>query len=666
MNWIDTGSKETVRLNSQDGRPVFPKRAVVTSGMPYGNKELHFGHVGGVFIHADVYARFLRDRIGPDQVMFVSGTDCYGSAIEISYRDQKQNGFDGTIQDYLAANHARQQETLDAYGISLDMFAASALGEAGDIHRRISADVFNRLYEGGYLRLEEVQQFYDEESGSYLNGRQVTGRCPIAGCRSETAYADECSLGHQYSPNELIHPVSVTTGKNPSLRMVRNWYFDLERFSQALKDRQNELRLREDCRQSLVNVIDEFLKDPMIYVKNEDMETVEGFRAELPAHTCDADPHKTSTALVFSSLADREQACRVLKEHGVRYRTGKTLVPFRLSGNVEWGIPVPEKEGISGLTFWVWPESLWAPISFCRACLRQHGRPEEEWTRWWTDPDAQVYQFIGEDNIYFYAVAEMGLFMALHALSGREGPPHLPVIVPNRHVFYGKKKASSSSADKPPRAIDLLNHYTAEQLRMHFAHMALASRSVSFTPKSVMQGQDGFDATLVEGNILTNVYNRLVRSCFYTAQKYFDGRLPACSPSPAVLESAESLIREYEWCMYRIELFRAIDLLDVYLRDANKNWSAETKRAEAENDNTIRAQILADSFHVVRVAATLLHPFAPEGTEMVREYLGVDERLWDWERIFDPLTAFLEDGHTFRFLEPRVDFFRKHPSQLGS
>ena len=171
-------------MSTHDGRPVFPKRAIVTSGMPYGNKDLHFGHVGGVFIHADIYARFLRDRIGPEQVLFISGTDCYGSAIEISYQDLKRDGFDGTIRDYLAANHARQKETLDAYGISLDIFAASALGEAGETHRRLSEEIFRRLYDGGYLRLEEVQQFYDEESGKYLNGRQVTGRCPIAGCRA--------------------------------------------------------------------------------------------------------------------------------------------------------------------------------------------------------------------------------------------------------------------------------------------------------------------------------------------------------------------------------------------------------------------------------------------------------------------------------------------------
>ena len=646
-------------MHTQDDRPVFPKRAIVTSGMPYGNKELHFGHIGGVFIHADIYARFLRDRIGSERVIFVSGTDCYGSAIEISYQNMKENGFTGTIKDYIAMNHTRQKETLDAYGISLDIFAASALGRAGEIHSQLSADIFNRLYEAGVLRLDEVQQFYDEESGKYLNGRQVTGRCPIAGCDSETAYADECSLGHQYSPNELIHPISVTTGKTPSLKTVRNWYFDLERFSEQLKSRQNELRQQENCRQSLVNVIEEFLKNPMIYVKNEDMEGIEDLRSRMPAHTLDIDPRKSSTALVFSTLEDREQACSMLREQSVRFRTGKTLVPFRLSGNVEWGIPVPEKEGIRDLTFWVWPESLWAPISFTKAYLEQQHRSPDEWSLWWEDPDAAVFQFIGEDNIYFYAIAEMGLFMAL-------GQTHLPVIVPNRHVFYGKKKASSSSANKPPKAMELLDHYTAEQLSMHFAHMALSNRSVSFAPKSVMEGQTGFDATLVEGNILTNVYNRLVRSCFYTLQKYFDGVLPEREVSAAVLERSEALIKEYEWCLYRVELFRAIDLLDVYLRDANKNWAAETKRADAADDRTVREQILVDSFHVVRVAATLLHPFAPEGTDMVREYLAVAERLWNWDYIFEPLRFFLEADHRFRFLEPRVDFFCKHPSQFGS
>ena len=81
-NTAGNPAKET----SSGARPVFPKRAVITAGMPYGNKDLHFGHIGGVFVHADTYARFLRDRIGKDNVIFVSGTDCYGSPILEYYR----------------------------------------------------------------------------------------------------------------------------------------------------------------------------------------------------------------------------------------------------------------------------------------------------------------------------------------------------------------------------------------------------------------------------------------------------------------------------------------------------------------------------------------------------------------------------------------------------
>ena len=115
-------------------RPTFPRRAVVTAGMPYGNKQLHFGHVGGMFVHADVFARFLRDRIGPENVLFLSGTDCYGSPIVEAYRRLRQRGqAPASQQEYVQAQHDGQRRTLQAYGIGLDYFGASALGRSGQI-----------------------------------------------------------------------------------------------------------------------------------------------------------------------------------------------------------------------------------------------------------------------------------------------------------------------------------------------------------------------------------------------------------------------------------------------------------------------------------------------------------------------------------------------------
>ena len=130
-----------------DERPVFPKKAIITGGMPYGNKELHFGHVGGMFVHADAFARFLRDRIGYDNVIFVSGTDCYGSPIVEAYRKKCENeGYTGTIREYVEGNNKKQKEVLDQYEISPNLYGASALGKTGEVHNDISAYVFNTLY----------------------------------------------------------------------------------------------------------------------------------------------------------------------------------------------------------------------------------------------------------------------------------------------------------------------------------------------------------------------------------------------------------------------------------------------------------------------------------------------------------------------------------------
>lgn len=634
-------------------RPAFPARAVITGGMPYGNKELHFGHIGGVFIQADIFARFLRDRIGEENVIFVSGTDCYGATIEAGYDQARAEGFSGTLLDYVAKNHENQKRTLEQYQISANLFGASALGEAGRIHSAFSAELFESLYERGVLRLEETMQFYDEEKGVFLNGRQVTGRCPIQGCKSETAYADECSLGHQYSPSELICPVSALSGKTPSQRAVKNWYFDLPAFTSQIEEALKLWEKNPACRRSLLDVVGEFLKKPSVYVKKELLPEVEGLEG-LPPYEVLQEEQKPSAALVFEDLDAREKATGLLRGHGIRYRTGKALVPFRLSGNVAWGIPVPEREGAAGMTFWVWPESLWAPISFTKAVLGD-GTQGKEWEKWWKSEDAQVYQFIGEDNIYFYAIAETGLFSALS-----EGLT-APLIVPNHHLMYGKKKASSSGAVKPPKASELLNHYTPEQLRIHFMNASLAERSVGFEPKAILGGPEGgFDTVLYEGNLLTNVFNRLVRSCFYTAQKYCGGAYPERAVSVRVKEEADRVILSYERLMSEIALDKIFELLNLYLRDANKDWAARSKNGEQE----VIEQLLADTFHVIRVCTALFHPIAPQGCETIREYLGVDSRIWDWNYIFEGLEYFLNSPHTFRFLEPRFDFFRKHESQL--
>lgn len=191
--------------------------------MPYGNKSLHFGHVGGVFVPADCFTRFLKDRIGADNVLFVSGTDCYGSPIDEGYRKAKEAGqFNGSIQDYVQANHKSQASTLEKYDVELSIFEGSGIGSCGQEHQQLTDKVLQTLYDNNWLSAIDSKQFYDAQAGMFLNGRQVHGRCPVAGCKSTEAYADECSLGHSYDPQDLIAPKSSVTGQVPEMRTVKN------------------------------------------------------------------------------------------------------------------------------------------------------------------------------------------------------------------------------------------------------------------------------------------------------------------------------------------------------------------------------------------------------------------------------------------------------------
>lgn len=670
------------------GRPNFPQRAIVTAGMPYGNKGLHFGHVGGVFVPADTYARFLRDRLGKGNVIFVSGTDCYGSPIMEGYRKRVEAGeFDGTIEEYVAHNHERQAAALEAYGISLDLYAGSGLPPAKEHHVEMTAQIIRHLYRNGWVERRSTAQFYDPEAHTFLNGRQVVGHCPVQGCKSEKAYADECDLGHQFEPSDLITPISTLTGCKPELRPVDNWYFKLPEFTGFIDAWVKRQEDTDGIRPVVTQTVREFLLPPMIYLKCELEEQYRSIAGEMPSHTfLPAEKGKASFVLRFDDLADRDVARAVLGAHAMRYRTGKALVPFRLTGNIDWGVPAPQLRDEAPLTVWCWPESLWAPISFTDTVLSLDAATggaryaSDDWHDWWCRDDARVYQFIGQDNLYFYGVAQTALWGALQSGTATLNPSgddlRQSTLIANHHILFLGTKASSSGKTKPPMAEELLDHYTPEQLRAHWLALGLDQKSVSFTPKvydpKAADNPKAGDPVLKEGTLLTNIFNRLARSCFYKAQEICGGKLPAGNPSDEARSTSDGSALRYEHLMHDFEFTGVMDLVDEFIRGANKRWTTRMRDAstlEGEARRTAELVCLVDTFYELRTAAVLVHPIAPTGCEKIREYLRVGEDLWSWDHLFETLDEMVirigeQPGeHVLKELPPRTDFFEKHPSQ---
>ncbi|MFI3206015.1 MAG: class I tRNA ligase family protein, partial [Clostridia bacterium] len=301
-------------------RPKFPERAVITAGMPYGNKQLHFGHVGGMFVHADTFARFMRDRIGKENVIFVSGTDCYGSPALEGYRKIVEDGFAGTIEDYVGENHIHQKETLKKYEIEPNLFTASGVGESVEMHKLVSNELFQKLYENGTLVKDSTPQFFDTKFGVFLNGRQVVGKCPFEGCASDKAYADECALGHQYTPSELIEPKSTLSGETPELREVTNWYFSLDNYLDTMTEICADLKRNSNTRKFILKAIEEFLKQPVIYVQKSQVEDISALTSKMPVDELIDEEKKPSYTLVFKSLKDRDKARGVLQAENIRFK----------------------------------------------------------------------------------------------------------------------------------------------------------------------------------------------------------------------------------------------------------------------------------------------------------------------------------------------------------
>ena len=653
-------------------RQEWPARAVVTAGMPYGNKPLHFGHIAGVFVPADCYARFLRDRIGAENVRFISGTDCFGSPIDEGYRKLVEAGeFDGTIAQYVQRNHDAQKATLDAYDISLSIYEGSGIGHAGECQQELSENIIRRLYENGFLHKRSTLQFYDAQAGIYLNGRQVQGRCPVQGCKSDQGYADECSLGHSYAPEDLIAPKSTVTGTVPEMRPVDNWYFDLPAFRDFLLTHVQELTDDPDIRAIVPQTCAEFLGAPIIYVKNDERELFEDVAGQLPSHTVrEPEKGKASFEVEFLTIDDRDAARDVLRRAGLRFRTGKALVPFRITGNIEWGVKAPVIDGVEGLTVWCWPESLWAPISFTIAANDALGLPEGSWRDFWCDDDAEVYQFIGQDNLYFYGVVQPALWEALRPgdiffHEATERPLKQTRLIANYHVLLGNKKASSSGAVKPPTADELLEHYTVEQLRAHFLALGLDQKSVGFKPKAfdpdenVRNDTRVADPALKESKLLSNVFNRLARSVLYEAKRNFDCTIPLDEPTPAVLERALDALSRYDRIMKKAELHSIMSLVDEFIRFANKTWADGISAAESEGDIAARRQVLADSAYLLWICTLLMHPVVPRGCQDICDKLKFDSQaFFSWNHDFLSLAELdTVSDHVVEELEPRYDFF---------
>ena len=200
------------------------KRTLITTALPYANGPVHIGHLAGVYVPADIYARYL--RLKGEEVIMIGGSDEHGVPITIR---AKKEGI--TPQDVVDRYHNIIKKSFEDFGISFDIYSRTT----SKIHYETASEFFRTLYDKGEFIEKTSEQYYDEEAQQFLADRYITGTCPH--CGNEHAYGDQCeACGTSLSPTDLINPKSAISGSQPVMRQTKHWYLPLDKWEPFLRE----------------------------------------------------------------------------------------------------------------------------------------------------------------------------------------------------------------------------------------------------------------------------------------------------------------------------------------------------------------------------------------------------------------------------------------------
>jgi len=218
------GNRPLLRIFVTLMNMMSPKRYLITSALPYANGLKHIGHLAGAYLPADTYTRYLRAQ--KRDVVFVCGSDEHGTAIPIQAMKEGT-----TPQQIIDKYHAMIKQNFEDLSIAFDIYDRTS----SPVHHETSAAFFTYLNDRGELQVQESEQYFDEESKTFLADRYIKGTCP--NCGYEGAYGDQCEkCGKSLSPDELINPKSTLSGNAPVKKSTKHWYLPLDKHETFLRE----------------------------------------------------------------------------------------------------------------------------------------------------------------------------------------------------------------------------------------------------------------------------------------------------------------------------------------------------------------------------------------------------------------------------------------------
>ncbi len=545
------------------------KRYTITSALPYANGPIHIGHLAGVYIPADIYARYLRSK--NEDVLFIGGSDEHGVPITIK---AKQEGI--VPQKIVDKYHNIIKKSFEEFGISFDIYSRTS----NKIHHETASEFFTTLYNKGEFIIKTSEQLYDKENNQFLADRYVTGTCPH--CNNERAYGDQCEkCGTSLNATDLINPKSVLSGNTPVMKETKHWYLPLDKYEPWLRK-----WILEDHKEWKPNVygqckswLDQGLQ-PRAVTRDLDW----GVKVPL-----------------------EEAAGKVL------YVWFDAPIGY-ISATKEWAEEKNKQSAVGS-------SSPTTNNQQQTTCLT--GRQANnfiDWQTYWKDPETKLVHFIGKDNIVFHCIVFPAM---LHA----EGTYILPDNVPANEFLNLEGDKISTSRNWAVWLHEYLQEFPGKQdaLRYSLCSNAPETKDNDFTWKD-FQLKNNSELVAILGNFVN-------RTLILTKKYFdgYVPEIPALTErDKETLHAIAGFPIKISNCIELYKFREALSEMMNLARLGNK-YLADSEPWKIFNTNPEQVKtILNISLQICANLTIVMEPFLPFSAKKLLQMLNIGKLKWEF------------------------------------
>ena len=535
-----------------------PRRITITSALPYANGPKHIGHLAGAYIPADVYARF--NRMQDRDVLFVCGSDEHGTAIP-NQALKEQTTSRAIIDKY----HQLILSCFKQLDISFDIYHRTS----EQVHHQTAQEFFLRLHEQGLMEEEVSEQYFDEQTKTFLADRYIIGTCPK--CKHDHAYGDQCEkCGSTLSPRELIQPRSALSGNAPVLKPTKHWYLPLAKWEPWLREW-----------------------------------ILESHRSDWKSN-------------VYGQ-------CKSWIDAGLQSRA--------MTRDLDWGIkvPLPDAEG-KVLYVWFdapigyisatrafFDEVSSGKLNFSTP-QRDFGKVNpEDWKKYWQSDDTRLVHFIGKDNIVFHCI----IFpVMLHA----HGDFIVPEQVPANEFMNLEGEKMSTSRGWSIEMHEFLEDFPdkTDELRYCLLTNLPETKDSEFTWKD-FQAKNNSELVAILGNF--------VNRALVLTEKNFGGKVPECgellSIDQQLLDEMKAFPNRIAEAVEHYRFREATALMIDLARSGNKYLADTEPWKLVKTDMSRVATILNCALQISASLSIVSEPFLPKTASRLRQMLNSQKKSWD-------------------------------------